>query len=289
VPSSRSASPTSPGSEGEPRLRHPAAALACKLALAPLLIAQAVGTRRRALVLPEAAGPREGRAGGTGEAPIRVLIAGDSSAAGVGVVHQDEAVAGHFVRGLHRHTGQPVAWTLRAKSGLTTRGVHAMLEGEPPAPADVAVVISGVNDVVDQIPVGRALRHRAALAGWLLAGGLARHVVFAPLPPIHRFPLLPEPLRRILGADARRHDRALAEWAADQSAVSHARFDIDLNAQSMASDGFHPGEPVYRACGEALAVHVARRLDLSPGALLRHTAARAAATKPGGDTGEGGR
>jgi hypothetical protein len=26
----------------------------------------------------------------------------------------------------------------------------------------------------------------------------------------------------------------------------------------MARDGFHPGEPVYRACGEALAAHVAR-------------------------------
>jgi hypothetical protein len=28
----------------------------------------------------------------------------------------------------------------------------------------------------------------------------------------------------------------------------------------MASDGFHPGEPVYRACGEALGLHVARHV-----------------------------
>ena len=25
----------------------------------------------------------------------------------------------------------------------------------------------------------------------------------------------------------------------------------------MAEDGFHPGEPVYRACGEAFALHIA--------------------------------
>ena len=25
----------------------------------------------------------------------------------------------------------------------------------------------------------------------------------------------------------------------------------------MAEDGFHPGEPVYRICGEALAAHIA--------------------------------
>jgi len=85
VPSSRSASPTSRSSEGERALRHPAAALAYKLALAPLLIAQAIGTRRRALVLPEAAGARDGRAGDGDGAPLHLLIAGDSSAAGVGV------------------------------------------------------------------------------------------------------------------------------------------------------------------------------------------------------------
>ncbi|HSN31662.1 MAG TPA: SGNH/GDSL hydrolase family protein, partial [Ideonella sp.] len=59
---------------------------ALKLALAPLLVAQALGTRRRALRLPEAAGPREGLVGAQGDAPaFRLLLAGDSSAAGVGV------------------------------------------------------------------------------------------------------------------------------------------------------------------------------------------------------------
>ena len=84
-----------------------------------------------------------------------------------------------------------------------------------------------------------------------------RHVVFAPLPPMHRFPLLPEPLRRVMGGDARRHDDALARWAATRSDVSHAPSRSTLDAAGMASDGFHPGEPVYRACGEALAAHVA--------------------------------
>ncbi|MGZ5249520.1 MAG: hypothetical protein ACXWIQ_04605, partial [Caldimonas sp.] len=110
MPSSRSASPISPGSDGdaatsaiagtgqrgdatgaEPRLVRPTLALAFKLALAPLLVVQAVRTRRRAPVLPEAAGPRDGRTAGDGVA-IRVLVAGDSSAAGVGVAHQDQAV-----------------------------------------------------------------------------------------------------------------------------------------------------------------------------------------------------
>jgi hypothetical protein len=112
--------------------------------------------------------------------------------------------------------------------------------------------------VIDQVPVRRALADRAALAEWLRAKVGVRHVVFAPLPPVHRFPLLPEPLRRVMGGDARRHDEALARWAATRSDVSHAAFAVELDAAGMASDGFHPGEPVYRVCGEALALHVAR-------------------------------
>jgi lysophospholipase L1-like esterase len=258
VPSSRSASPTFPGSDPLPAARHPATALAVKLALAPLLVAQAVATRRRAPVLPEAAGDREGVSGAGDAAPLRLLIAGDSSAAGVGVAHQDDAVAGHLVRTLHGTIGRPVAWTLRARTGLTTRGVHALLLASPRPAADVAVVITGVNDVIGQVPVRRAMRDRAALADWLVASVGVRHVVFAPLPPLHQFPLLPEALRRVLGSDARRHDAALARWAALRSDVSHAQIVLELDAAGMASDGFHPGEPVYRACGEALALHVAR-------------------------------
>jgi lysophospholipase L1-like esterase len=121
----------------------------------------------------------------------------------------------------------------------------------------VAVVITGVNDVIDQVPARRAIRHREALADWLVGGGRARHVLFAPLPPIDRFPLLPQPLRRVMGADARRHDAALAHWAGRRENVSHVPIALEMGTDAMAEDGFHPGEPVYRACGEALARHIA--------------------------------
>ena len=267
MPSSRSASPISPNSEiaelapppGEPRLAGPALALAVKVALAPLLLAQALGVRRRAPVLPEAAGEREGRVGHGDGPPLRLLVAGDSSAAGVGVARQEQAVIGHLVRTLQARRPGPIEWRLQARTGLDTRELLQLLRSAPPPAADVVVVITGVNDVIGQVPVRRALAHRAALADWLLGAGLARHVVFAPLPPMHQFPLLPEPLRRILGADARRHDAALGRWAATRQDVSVAPIAIALTAETMASDGFHPGEPVYRACGEALGAHVARR------------------------------
>jgi hypothetical protein len=53
---------------------------ALKLAIAPLLIAQAIATRRRALVLPEAEGPRAGRIGAARRWPM--LAGGPHPAAG---------------------------------------------------------------------------------------------------------------------------------------------------------------------------------------------------------------
>jgi lysophospholipase L1-like esterase len=233
--------------------------LALKLVLSPVLIAQALSTRRRAPVLPEASGPREGQLG-SGAGALRVLIAGDSSAAGVGVATQDRAFAGHFTRTLHRRSGRALRWRLRARSGLTTRQVHDMLLADPPPAADVAIVLTGVNDVIELVPVHRAVQHRAALADWLLGDGRARHVVFAPLPPMNQFPLLPQPLRRVMGADARRHDEAMARWAATRRNVFHTPVVIQLAPGTMADDGFHPGEPVYRTCGEQLARFVAENV-----------------------------
>lgn len=235
-----------------------------KLALSPLLVAQAMSTRRRALVMPEAEGPRQGRLGSALAPALRLLIVGDSSAAGVGVAHQDQALAGHLTRSLQRQCGEAVDWVLVARSGLTTESLLALLQEQPLLSAregDVAVVVTGVNDVITQVPSQRAVQQREALADWLLATGRARHVVFAPLPPIHAFPLLPQPLRQVMGADARRHNAALGAWASArqvaQRDVSWVPMDLPLNPETMAPDGFHPGEPVYRLCGDALAQHIA--------------------------------
>lgn len=229
--------------------------LAWKLMLAPVLVAQAVVTRRRAAVLPEAEGPRQGRIG-RGRSPLRLLIAGDSSAAGVGVLHQDQAFVGHLTRELHRRASRPVRWSLHARSGLTTQQVHGLLRGQPLLHSDLAVVVSGVNDIIDRVSPRRAVQHREMLADWLLSQVGVAHVFFTPLPPMHRFPLLPQPLRHVMGADARAHNQVLARWADTRDDVSFVPIELELAVDHMSHDGFHPGEPVYRACGEAVAAFI---------------------------------
>lgn len=229
--------------------------LTAKLLLSPVLVAQAVATRGRMPRLPEAAGPRQGE---VGSGPLlRLLIVGDSSAAGVGVAQQRDALSGHLSRALAAQCGARVRWQLLARSGITSAQCLRMIEAAAPAPADVAVVVLGVNDVVEQIPSRRAVAAREAIANRLRNAHGAAHVVFAPLPPVRRFPGLPQPLRWVAGADADRHDQAVARWAAERDDVSHVPIDLPLHHGVMADDGFHPGKPVYRVCGVALAEHIA--------------------------------
>jgi lysophospholipase L1-like esterase len=232
--------------------------LAAKLLLSPLLVAQGVATRARLPRLPEASGPREG-AVGVGE-PLRLLMLGDSSAAGVGVALQSQALAGFLPDALARHAKRRVQWRLLARSGVTSAQCLMLLRSEGSWAADVAVVVLGVNDVVDQVPSHVAITAREAIANHLRNAHGAAHVVFAPLPPVHHFPGLPQPLRWVAGAVRRRHDDAVAAWARTRSDVSHVPIELPLNREVMAADGFHPGEPVYRICGTAIAEHIARRL-----------------------------
>lgn len=234
--------------------------LTVKLALTPLLVAQALLTRARLPRLPEAEGERHGTVGKVKSPPLRLLITGDSSAAGVGVVHQRDALAGQLTARLAEACGARVEWRLVAASGLTTAQTLHRLQREQLPTFDVAVVLTGVNDVIDQVPSHHAVSTREALANWLRNGLGVHHVVFAPLPPVHAFPGLPQPLRWVAGSDARRHDRALARWAVTRRDVSRVEYTLPLDRRIMASDGFHPGEPVYRATATAIAQHIASQI-----------------------------
>ena len=232
--------------------------LTAKLMLSPLLVAQAIGTRWRLPRLPEPTGKRQGVVGrGT---PLRLLVCGDSSAAGVGVEQQRDALAQRLAAGVAETAGARVSWLLLAQSGLTSAQTLALLRGSAVGPADVAVVVTGVNDVVDQVSSGRALRARESLANWLRNGHGVQHVVFAPLPPVHHFPGLPQPLRWVAGSDARRHNAALSEWVGSRADVSCVDMEMPLNRGVMARDGFHPGEAVYRYCANAMAQHIAQQV-----------------------------
>ncbi len=221
---------------------------------APILAVQGFFARKRARSLDEPPGPREG-AIGQGP-PLRLLITGDSSAAGVGTAHQDEALSGQLVSRLSERF--EVTWKLVARTGNTTAETLIMLAGAE-GQYDVAVTALGVNDVTRGVPMGRWMQHQAELRSVLKSRFGVKHIVVSALPPVHQFPLLPQPTRAILGRQARRFDGALSAAVARDPVAEHLPFDMDLRPSVMSSDGFHPGPKVYARWGELAAARIVTR------------------------------
>jgi lysophospholipase L1-like esterase len=216
---------------------------ALTVALAQLLMVQALRLRKRALRLPEAAGPRAGTLGAG--PPLRLLIVGDSSAAGVGATTQSEALAGQLTQTLGKHYS--VDWHLMASTGATTPSTLAQLRAQPLPQADIAVVVLGVNDVTRGGPKRIWLRHHAALRALLRKASGTRHHYISEIPPLGAFPLLPHPLRWLLGRRAQRFDAALRAALALEADTSYVTLPQDLDSADMAQDGFHPSPVIYAA------------------------------------------
>ncbi len=223
-----------------------------RLILAPILLVQGNRVRRAVPRLPEAAGEREGE---EGEGPrLRLLVLGDSSAAGVGAATQSEALAGRLVAALR--PAYSVHWKLIAQTGWTTADAIHHLRDNPAASFDIAVIALGVNDITAGRSLRIWLRNLVKLAALLRSRHSVRHILMSGLPPMHAFPALPHPLRWYLGARARRFDRALAVWAGGQDDCSHVALDFGLDPALAASDGFHPGPPAYAIWAETIASRI---------------------------------
>ncbi|WP_044873671.1 SGNH/GDSL hydrolase family protein [Pseudomonas sp. LFM046] len=222
------------------------------LPLLPLALPMAVHTRRTALRLAPAAGPERGVAGGgfDGE-PLRLLLIGESTVAGVGASCLDYALAGQLASSLAARLKRPVAWRACGENGITAgEALERLLPQVADEPADWVLLVFGVNDTTH---FSSSRRWRASLAG------LARHfagrgvrVAFSGVPPLEHFSALPWLLRRLLGWRARLLDRQLHELARKEGWDCHATR-LDMRPEFLALDGYHPSTLGYRVWGEALA------------------------------------
>lgn len=215
--------------------------------LAPILVAQGLWVRRTAQQLPE---PPGARSGGTGEG-LRVLILGDSSAAGVGATTQANGLSGRLSQALAAQGS--VTWHLEAEIGATTKTSLAKLDALPNVPFDVALLVHGVNDTTRFTTKARFKARQQEVIDRLRARHGVRHVILSGAPPMHHFPLLPQPLRWVLGCHAQRLDGVLADLASTDSDITHLALDLPYEPRFVASDGFHPSEDAYVVWADMIA------------------------------------
>lgn len=184
---------------------------------------------------------------------MRLLITGDSSAAGVGVNQQSQALSGQLVDLLsHAFT---VEWQLEATTGNTTRDTIEQLS-DVEGPFDIVVTALGVNDVTQCVTRRQFIDRQSQLMDLLTTRFGASLILATGVPQMELFPALPAPLSWVLGAQAHRLDKGLAYVALKFPQVNHFELKIPPEPAYAAQDGYHPSALAYRIWAQMLADEV---------------------------------
>jgi lysophospholipase L1-like esterase len=209
-------------------------------------------------------------------ARVRIAVVGESTVTGVGARTHTHSLSGRLAASLGGALRASVAWKAIGQSGANAREVADLVRQKLTAPDgargqrfDCAFVALGVNDVIERTPLARWKGDVAALVDLLATRHGARTVVLLGVPPMHRFPALPQPLRAFLGARAHELDEELGLLAAGDERVVHVPTPVDGALEYFCADRFHPSEAGYAVWARhaVAAVHrvVAERAQLPNG------------------------
>lgn len=181
----------------------------------------------------------EARLAGRGET-LRLVVIGDSAAAGHGLPDADAGLARQVAKRLNARTGRPVRVASRAVDGATTADVHERQVPEVPADADVVLVGVGVNDAIRGRSRTRVTATTEALLTDLRRTAPRAEVVLMTCPDLGSAPGLPAVPRPVVRRWCRRV-AAAQRSAAEDLGIAVAGADGHLPAAAFGPDGFHPG------------------------------------------------
>jgi len=216
--------------------------------LGPLLLKQGKMVRQQTIRLPEPEGKRQGVTG-NGSA-LRLLILGDSAAAGVGAGHQSEALSGQLVAELSKT--YRLEWQLLAETGWRTRDVSQAIEQLAGQPFDLIVTSIGVNDVTANLSLSQWQNQQQALIAKLHDKFSPQRILLSAVPPMERFTAMPQPLRWYVGNRAAQFNQVLRNALSAESRCTFVQVDAEQSADHLAADGFHPSPIAYQLWAEQL-------------------------------------
>jgi lysophospholipase L1-like esterase len=251
-------------------LRGAGGVAAVGLAGALLLALEGLMAARRAYASSDQAPSVSGGFGAGDGRPLRLLMIGDSTAAGLGVEHTEETVGGRLAE-LIASTGRPVQLDSVAVSGsraadLGTQVSRALVRGAP----DIAVILIGSSDATHFTTPSEVEKHLGGAVSRLRAAGT--QVVVGTCPDLGAVRNFGQPLRELIGWAGRRVGEASARAthaaggiAIDLAARTGAVFRADPG--TLCEDRYHPSADGYQLWALALypAVYEAARSVPAPG------------------------
>jgi len=190
-----------------------------------------------------------------GRPAIRIVMLGDSSAAGYGVYRDRDTPAAQLAIAISDVARRPVHVTNVAVVGAESKSLGAQIDELGSARPELAVIMIGANDVTHRIKTAESVRYLAAGVRRLRERDI--EVVVGTCPDLGTIRPLAQPLR----AYARRLSRRLAT-AQTVAVVSAGGRTVSLgdllgplfaSSRDMFSDDeFHPSAAGYAAAADAL-------------------------------------
>lgn len=215
------------------------------VALGPILLPQARRTRRAIPRLPDAAQPWEGRV--DGDDPISILVVGDSTAAGVGALTQDDALPGNLARTLGTAWERGATWRAVGENGATSRDiVRRYLADASDRPYDIVFVTIGANDALGLRSRSAFRRDFRIILRRLRSVSPDALILVSCLPGFAQFRALPNPLRWALQLHARSIEDSARAFVRGEPGVLMSPPAPVYADGFFASDRFHPSPTGYR-------------------------------------------
>ncbi len=198
--------------------------------------------------------------------PISLLVLGDSSAAGYGMLDPLDTPAAMLASGLAHIAHRPVRVCSRAAVGARSAGLDRQIDRGLAEHPDVTVIVVGANDVTHGVRPDDAVRH--LVAGIRRLQGAGSQVVVGTCPDLGTIRPLAPPLRQIARHLSRR--MAAAQATAAAAAGGHPVSLRDVLAmpflltpgELFGDDRFHPSLTGYASIASAMLPVVATALGV---------------------------
>ena len=214
------------------------------LPFAPFLYLQGQYVRRKVGRLPDASGNKKGRFAGGGES-VKLLVLGESTAAGVGASTHETGLAGQYARFLGEKIGKSVEWQVVGKSGITVKRTIAELVPLIPDEKFDYIMLALCGNEVLSLRSPRAFRRDMRRLIAILKEKNADATFFMTnAPAIRLSPILPFPIKFILGHLSAMHDANAREFTAEMTRVFYFHQPSSV-PEDFFADGIHPSENGY--------------------------------------------
>jgi lysophospholipase L1-like esterase len=236
--------------------------------LLPILYFQGKNIRKNLPQLPEATGIEGLTATVKGSEPIKLLVLGESTVAGVGVETHEKGFAGTLAKELSCSFNKTIDWKVYARSGYTAKRVqHKIVSKITEQRFHIIVIGLGGNDAFTLNSPKKWAQDIQNLINELRIRFGSVPIYFTNMPPIKEFPAFTKTIKFVVGNLVELLGEQLQLVVKNNENVYYnsevitingwtKRLNISSNTTDFFSDGVHPSEFTYQVWAKEMATFI---------------------------------